>query len=98
MYVVELSLCMFCTWLCFMRVPAVVFDVCACVAAVLCTVLCDCCVRSVVCIVLCGCVCVHESGCWWLYTCVCVQLTMLVPCCCVYIEGLCVNLYICVCV
>ena len=39
-YVVELSLCMFCTWLCCMRVIAVVFDVCACVAAAFCIVLC----------------------------------------------------------
>jgi len=34
----------FVSWLCFMRVPAVVFDVCACVAAVLCILLPVCCV------------------------------------------------------
>ena len=39
-YAVEFSLCVFCSWLCCMRVPAVVFDVCACVAAALCIVLC----------------------------------------------------------
>jgi len=39
-YVVEFCLCMFCTWLCCMRVPAIVLDVCACVAAALCIVLC----------------------------------------------------------
>ena len=43
-HVVEFSLCMCCTWLCFMRVPAVVFDVCACVAAALCIVSCVHCV------------------------------------------------------
>jgi len=58
-YVVELSLCMCCTWLCCMRVPAVVFDVCAsCAAVALCVVLC---VRCVVCVVLCVLCCVSVS-------------------------------------
>jgi len=65
-YVVELSLCMFCTWLCCVRVPAVVFNVCACVAAALCIELCVLCVFCWVAVS----VCVSLLG----FVCVCVQL------------------------
>ena len=47
-YVREVVCVCVCTWLCYIRVPAVVFDVCASwVAVALCVVWCVCCVCCV---------------------------------------------------